>query len=337
MQNIELNKGLLTELARCDRSFVMSLFWHNLNNDSLEQKGGVNADNSDVFDTRWNMMMNLDCIRSAVLEAGGTERVECVTSDAHEKIRNTEKLITAGGPKVILDGALEGNSIIANFSVMVVKPDNRLDVYCLSSKSGAFDTGANIKKSLDNAYKDVAPLMCVLKERYADMIDSFYVVGANRRYLTPYPDPRSGKIVVNPNNAMYRVNIDLSRGKSVEEILGYDPVSEMHRILKPLENDPFMIPDAELGSKCKNPYTCPFYSYCKSRKDQNSVFFYMPNADAKKLEENGVETMEDLLELSYEYPGLYDIPKADGNGTYEVSEIGLRELRGYEKKTAAMK
>lgn len=333
-QRIALTRSLLTELARCDRSFVMSLFWHGLDNESLEQKGGVSVDSSDISDTRRGMMMDLDNIKNAVQAAGGITPVVCQTTDIWEKVRNTESLISRGGPSVIVDGAIQGGDFIVGFAILIIREDGYWEVYHQSSKSQSFSSSKDRKKALDAAYKDAAPLMSALAKGYPNKVKRFGVIGADKHYLTPYPDPETGEITVDPNEAMYC--LDLDTNENLQRYLGVDVESEINRIQNQLSRDPFWVPDAELSSKCRNPYTCPFYTYCKQHKDPNSVFFYLPSTDAKRLEEAGYATMEDVLELSYSNPRMENIPTSNGEKTFDVSEIALRELRSYEGQTARL-
>lgn len=334
MQRIRLNRGLLTELDRCDKSFVMSLFWHGLDNDSLLQKGGVSADSSNVYEVRREMMYNCHSLARSIAEAGGVTEIVCDTTDIQEKVDLTWDAIVSGDKVVIADGALEGSNFIVPFAVLFVRDDGMWEVYHQSTKSYDISNAKLYHKALNSMYKDAAPLMHVLAEDYAANVARFAVVAANKRYLSPYPDPQTGELIVDPNEAMYCVDLDIFNESIADFLGGEDPLDKVYELQSELSANPFWIPEADMGSQCRNPYDCPYLEYCEREKrtgSPTSVYFYMSSNDRKKLETNGYYTMDDVLELSYDYPTLMDIPTIDGEDTFDISEVGLRTVRSYEE------
>lgn len=332
MQRIRLNRSLLTELDRCDKSFVLSLFWHGLDNDSLQQRGGVAADTSDVYNARRELLYNSSAMARSIADAGGITTIDCTTNDIQEKVDLTWAAIETGEEVVIADGALEGENYIVPFSVLYVRPDGLWEVYHQSTKSYDMGNASLRHKALESMNSDAAPLMYVLANYYPKQVARFAVVAANKRYLSPYPNAE-GELEVDPDEALYCVDLDIFTDNIANYIGCENPMDKIYKFQAQLSQNPFWIPEAEMSPACKRPYTCPYYEYCYREKQQNmpnSVFFYLPSNDAKTLEANGYLTMDDALELSYEYPSMTDIPKSDGNGTFEISEIGMRELRSYE-------
>lgn len=333
MQRIRLNRALLTELDRCDRSFVMSLFWHGLDNESLQQKGGVSADSSDLYAARRELLYNTSSLARSIGEAGGITTIDCTTSDIQEKLDLTWKAIETGDQVVIADGALDGENYIVPFSVLHVRKDGLWEVYHQSTKSYDMSNATLRHKALDSMHKDAAPLMYLLANYYPDQVARFAVVAANKRYLTPYPN-EDGEMIVNPDEALYCVDLDIFTDSLANYIGCENPMDKVYELQAQLSANPFWIPQSEMGPQCKRGYTCPYYEYCYREKQNNmpnSVFFYLPATDAKALEKNGYYTMDDALELTYTYPALTGIPCADNpDKTFDVSEIGLREIRSYE-------
>lgn len=333
MQRIRLNRALLTELDRCDKSFVMSLFWHGLDNDSLQQKGGVSADTSDVYNARRELLYNTSSLARSIGEAGGITTIDCTTSDIQEKLDLTWQAIESGEQVVIADGALDGDNYIVPFSVLHIRRDGLWEVYHQSTKSYDMSNATNRHKALTSMHRDAAPLMYVLANYYPKQVARFAVIAANKRYLTPYPTT-DGDMAVNPDEALYCVDLDIFTDNLANYIGCDNPMDKVYELQQQLSANPFWIPECEMGTQCKSPYVCPYYEYCYREKQSNmpnSVFFYLPSTDAKKLEKNGYLTMDDVLELSYSYPALTDIPCADNpDKTFEVSEIALREVRSYE-------
>lgn len=333
MQRIRLNRALLTELDRCDKSFVMSLFWHGLDNDSLQQKGGVSADTSDVYNARRELMYNTSSLARSIAEAGGITTIDCTTSDIQEKVDLTWQAIMSGDQVVIADGALESDNYIVPFSVLYVRADGLWEVYHQSTKSYDMSNAKLRHKALDSMNSDAAPLMYVLAKYFPNQVCRFAVVAANKRYLSPYPNA-DGDVCVDTDEALYCIDLDIFSDTLSNYIGCENPMDKVYELQSQLSANPFWIPQCEMGVQCKKPYTCPYYEYCYREKQNslpNSVFFYMPSTDAKTLEKNGYITMDDVIELSYSYPALEDIPCTDEEGrTFSVSDIGLRELRAYE-------
>lgn len=332
MQRIRLNRGLLTELDRCDKSFVLSLFWHGLDNDSLQQKGSVSADTSDVYNARRELLYNSSAMARSIADVGGITTIDCTTSDIQEKIDLTWQALESGEEIVIADGALEGENYVVPFSVLYVRPDGLWEVYHQSTKSYDMSNAKLRHKALESMNSDAAPLMYLLANYYPKQVARFAVVAANKQYLSPYPNAE-GALKVDPDEALYCVDLDIFTDNIANYIGCENPMDKICELQAQLSKNPFWIPEADMSPACKQPYTCPYYEYCYREKQQampNSVFFYLPSNDAKVLEANGYLTMDDALDLSYEYPTLTDIPCVDGKGTFDVSEIGLREIRSYE-------
>lgn len=332
MQNLVLNRSRLTELFRCDRSFVLSLFHHGLDNDSL--KGiGYDVDSNEIENTRQGIMLDMAHMREAIDAAGGYTTVECSSSDPWEKVTNTMNLINQGGPLVIIDGALANNDCIVGFAALIVREDGYWEVFHLSAKS--YEAGSDMSttgKSYAAAYADATPLMYVLADQYSDYVARFAVIAANKKYLTPYPDPETGMITVDPDAAMFCVDMEL--GDDLWAELGNsNPLSHVETIYSMVSQDPFWIPDAYMGPHCNKPYTCPYTTYCRNRMDPDSIDFHIDDyRDRHALAANGYFLMADVLELSYEYPTLENIPCLDGNGVFSLGDSTLRCLRLYESQ-----
>ena len=334
MQNLVLNRTRLLELDRCDKSFVMSLFHHGLDNDSLRGNNPF-ADGDDEGecevseDTCTNLMLNMSEMRSAIANAGGITTVECSTADMWDKEYQTMNLIAQGGPLVIMDGALsrDGN-IVVGFDALIVREDGMWDVFHLSSKSSNMEGSGETANSMRVAYTEARPLMYVLSApEHIVNVANVYVLSANKRYLTPYPDPETGEITVDPDEAMFRIAIEL--GDDLEAEVG-EFMNHIENIYSTLAQDPFWIPEVPMGPQCNKPYRCPYLDYCTNHRDPDSVDVWLDNYwDRKRLIQNGYTTMQDLLELSYEYPTLENIPGVDGKD-FTISDSGLRCLRMYE-------
>lgn len=339
MQTITLTKGLLTELSRCDRAFIMSLFHHGLDNDSLAHKEGLEADSSTVWETRREMMYNLHGIADSIAKARGVTTVDCNDMDIYDKVRKTWNLICSGDTVAIVDGALEGAGLIVGVSLLIVRDDGMWEVYHQSTKSYDLSTAVSYHKVLTSATADAAPLMYVLANAYHEQISKFAVIAANKKYLTPYPDPLTGDISVDPNDAMLSIQLDIF--DDLTEYMGNeDPMQHIGELQNALSANPFWIPEPPFSfprdfpqSCCNKPYHCPYYSYCERIAEgeaPTSVSFFLPSRDASNLKKNGYYTMDEFLELSYEYPTLEDIPGKNG-GTFKISEAGVRELWAYEQ------
>lgn len=331
MQRIRLTKGLLGELSRCQRSFVLSLLWHGLDNESLQQKGGLPVDNSDMYNSRRNIIYSSDTLADSIANAyDGVQQIYCDNADIQTKLDMTYNAINQGYPTVIADGALEGGSFVVPFSVLVVREDGLWEVYHQSTKSYELSSSKDYKKALDSANYDAAPLMYVLARYYSDYVKRFAVIASNKKYLTPYPDPITGEITIDPNEAMYFLDLDLTI-ENIANYLGYeDPEEEVANIQQQLSANPFWIPDSIMShsmSVCNDGglgYVCPYKTYCKEEmktSTPDSVRLYLDGTTANKLINNGIFTMSQLLELSYSDPTLE---------TFKNDEILLRELRAYE-------
>ena len=327
MQNLVLNRAKLVELDRCDRSFVLSMFHHGLDNDTL--KGiGYEVENDDLESTREGQMYDTLAIRNAIEASGGYDVVECESDDPWEKVDNTMELIDQGGPLVIVDGALATNDCIVGFAVLVVREDGMWEVFHLSTKGYNPEDMKGADWARVNS--DAMPLLYVLNERYSDLVARFAVIAANKHYLIPYPDPETGMITVDPDQAVFFM--DFECGDNLGANLGEDPLQHVRVIYDMLEQDPFYIPEAQMGSQCNKPYACPYKTYCMNRMDPDSVEFHLDYyQDRRNLTNNGYFLMRDLLELSYDYPTLKGLPRIDGAGTFDLSENALRCLRHYEQ------
>ena len=328
MQNLVLNRARLVELFRCDRSFVMTLFHHGLTNEYLDESGHA-ADFSEVSERRNGLMLDTQAMREAISAAGGYQTVECSDNDPWEKVSKTMDLINQGGPLVILDGALASQDCIVGFSALIVREDDMWEVFHLSTKS--YDPSSTSASEFSSAYADATPLMYVLATEYADRVARFAVIAADKKYLVPYPDPETRLITVDPDGALFYMDMDL--GDDLwNELGGVDPLEHVRRIYDIIAQDPFWIPEATMGAQCNKPYPCAFSTYCRSHMDPDHINFHLENYhDRKKLLANGYLTMHDLLELSYYYPTLEDIPCTENEDkTFTLTEDTLRCLRMYE-------
>lgn len=336
MQRIRLNRALLTELSRCERSFVMSLFWHGLDNESLQQKGGLPVETDSMYNTRREHIYNLDGIAQSIANANEFVTIDCTNADLQGKLDDTYRAIEAGGSVVIVDGALEGGTFVVGFSILVIREDGYWEVYHQSTKSYGLTNKSSYKKALDSACSDAAPLMYVLAEYYSDVVKRFAVIASNKNYLTPYPNPITGEIDIDPNEAMYYLDLDMST-ENIANYLGYeDPEAKVYEIQQALSQNPFWIPDSIMlnqMAKCNDGgigYPCPFRTYCMMEMEEqcpDSVRLYLDGATANMLIKRGINTMTDLLELSYDDPVLDSLYTGQNGNTIEIL---LRELRAYE-------
>lgn len=344
-----MTKSLITELGRCPRSFVLSLFWHGLDNESLAQKGGVLPDSGPTYQARRQQILATEHIAAAIADAGGIEQISLAQPEdescdveqeqlaMQEKLDATWAVLESGDPAVICDGALEGGDFVVPFSILIVRDDGLWEVYHQSTKTLDTSGGKGSEKSLNQAYIDAAPLMYVLATSYPDMVARFAVIGADKQYMTPYPDPETGEIIVDPNEAIFCVDLEYD-GTRLADCLGCaDPVGEIASIQSQLAQNPFWIPDAQMGSQCNanKVYECPYKMYCtKMREEQcpDHVSFFLPYHDAKKLINNGFDTMDKVLELSYIYPTMEDVPAVpwqDFDELSKYSEMDDEELAQY--------
>ena len=334
MQNLVLNRTRLLELDRCDKSFVMSLFHHGLDNDSLAGNNPFGDDDEGEMevpeDVRTKLMLDMSDLRGAIEYAGGINVVECNSMDMWDKEYQTMELIAQGGPQVIMDGALsrDGN-IVVGFDALIVREDGMWDVFHLSSKSSNMETDRDTANSMKVSYTEARPLMYVLSApEHIVNVANFYVISANKRYLTPYPDPETGDIAVDPDEAMFQISVEF--GDDLEAEVG-EFMDHINNIYNTVAQDPFWIPEVSMGPQCNKPYRCPYLTYCTNHLDPDSVDVWLDNYwDRKRLIQNGYTTMQDLLQLSYEFPTLENIPGTGDNKDFTISDSGLRCLRMYE-------
>ena len=333
MQRVVLTRQLLNELNRCDRAFVMSLFHHELDNEYLANLGHTDIPKNASREMQRKLIEDSEDVRRVANTTGGIRTVVCNTDDMWEKVRETERLLTSGKPIAIFDGALESSYMVIGFSLLVVREDGKWDVYHMSTKTfynKAHPTDAAVRNT---ALTDAAPLLTVLLERYRDKVANVWVTGVDWRYNTPYPNPETGHIEYNTDEAILRINIEL--GDDLASALSAcDPRSRIQSIMSRLSSDPFWIPPATRGSCCNvsekyGNYTCPFKAFCDSQLPANHVRFHLPYHDREKCMKNGINTMDKLVELSYTYPTLENIDGDDG-GVYSLSEIALRTMRDWE-------
>lgn len=332
MQRIPLRRSLLNELLRCDRSFVMSLYYHNLDDEHLLHHEDVEVDAEDVDDRQRALLLELDHIAEFIDAAGTVTQVECQTNDIWEKVRETQELISQGGPLVIVDGALESDWLIVEFAAMIVREDGKWEVYHMSPSSFSIENAVDYNETIETALQSAAPLMTVLADKYSDKVARFAVVGPDKRYMTPYPDPKTGEITIDADDALYCFDISIHREDLADHLGTDNPAYLANELQSQVAADPTWIPEASTGPQCNKPYACPFKAYCKLNKDPDSVSFYIESYhDCRKLEDNGYYLMEDVVELSYIYPTLTNVPCTDDpDKTFDLSEKALRDLRMYE-------
>lgn len=331
MQRIRLTRNLLTELGRCKRSFVLSLLWHGIDNESLSQKGGLQVDDEAIKEVRRQLLYGLEGISNSLASMDNCEPISCSANDMQATLDLTANYLSQPGPLVLVDGLLEGGSYVVPFSVIVVRPDGMWEVYHQSTKSAGLENLKDFNKALDTAMSDAAPLMYVLSRNYSDKVARFAVIAANKSYLTPYPDPITGEVRIDPNEAMYFLDIDPSCD-NIGDYLGYnDPEAVVFELQQELAMNPYYIPEGcmqEQKSKCNGAqegYECPFKTYCKIQLEEqmpDSVRLYLGGVHSNKLIKRGINTMTELLELSYIEPTLGEVG----------DEILLRELRAYEQQ-----
>ena len=207
MQRIIMTRSLYNELERCDRSFIMSLYYHNLDTDTLDGKEHDFESFDFTAEVQREMMMSLHEIRNMVDEYGITT-IECTTDDIWETVRNTEAAIAQGGPAVLLGGALEAGYVIASFDIMLVHEDGSLSVYQLSSKSYDVKTARKEQNQAEKISQSYLPIMSVLAERFPDTYIEFCVLGANQAFMTPYADPETGRVELNADKVFHRFFFD---------------------------------------------------------------------------------------------------------------------------------
>lgn len=317
MERIVLTKSLFTELRRCTKSFVMSLFYHEFNNEALT--GRPETIYGAVSDEQQALFEEMDAIQRMANQTGGIMQVECQSNDPFEKVARTMDILNSGQPCVVQNGALEANWIIVPFSMIVVREDGMWEVYYVTSKT----VKQNDPKRIAELYDDAAPLLKVLSDGYYDRVAAFFITGINSDYVTGYPDPVTGIIEYDGSSALASITVDLSSETIADYVGGYDPTYQVEAIQNQLAQDPFWIPDVMMGSQCNNPYTCPFKEYCLR---YNELLRELPANDAKKLMAAGYDTMEAVMDLTYYYPTLSNIPSLYEDKTFNLSDQCKREL-----------
>lgn len=315
------------------------MFHHELDNEHLSDHGGGGASKKASLEMQRAIVEDGENVRRIADSVGGIRTVECRTSDMWEKVRETERLLSSGGPIAISDGALESSYLVVGVSLLVVREDGKWDVYHMSTKGFHNKAHASDASCRAVALKDAGPLLAVLSERYADKVANVWVTGVDGKYNTPYPNPETGSIEYDGESAIYRINMDLGSDDIRNYLRDNDPTPRIESLLAKVGRDPFWVPPACMGSQCNasekyGNYVCPFKTFCEAELPVSHVRFHLPGADASKCLSNGIETMDDLLEVSYRFPTLEGIPKDNGTDeTFTLSDIALRELRDWEYST----
>ena len=317
MQRIVLTKSLFTELRRCSKSFVMSLFYHEFNNEA--RTGHPETIYGAVSDEQQALFEEMDAIQRMANQTGGIMQVECQSNDPFEQVERTLQILDSGQPCVVQNGALESNWLIVPVPMIVVREDGMWEVYYITSKT----IKENDSRRTAELYEDAAPLLKVLADSYYDRVAAFFITGINGSYITGYPDPVTGIIEYDGSSALESIVVDL-QSETISDYLGnYDPTYQVQAIQERLAEDPFWIPDVMMGSQCNNPYTCPFKEYCLR---YNELLRELPATDAKKLMAAGYDTMDAVMQLTYYYPTLENIPSMWEDKEFSLSEICKREL-----------
>lgn len=320
-----MTRALLNEFARCQKSFVLSLLYHGLDNESLRQMGGALPNTEATYDARRDMICGTTVVADAIANAANVVQIDCSDGDIQGKLDSTWDAINSGEPAVIYDGALEGGDFIVPFSVLIVREDGLWDVFHQSTKTldnelvldgdSLEEMRIPTKKTLSDALSDAAPLMYVLSTYYPDNVARFAVLGADKQYVMPYPDPRTGEITIDPNDAIYWLELDYSDVDWSKYLGAEDPMAVVYEMQEELAMNPYWIPEAEMGSQCGASafgYECPYNERCTRQmrgESPNHLKFHLPYHDYNRLHKLGYETMDDLLDLSYEFPTLEDFPK----------------------------
>lgn len=359
MQRIRMTRSLITEMTRCPKSFVLSLFHHGLDNDTLAAHGGVLPDSEPTYNARRDMICGCKGIAAALANAKQVVQIDCSGEGMQEKLDQTWEALSSGEPTVIFDGALEGGDFVVPFSILVVRSDGLWEVYHQSTKT--LDHGLQVKKdmhymvvtdengdpvydengeqveklfdlpvksTLNDALSDAAPLMYVLSHYYPDYVAKFCVIGADKTYVMPYPDPRTGEITVSPDDAIYDLELDSSDIQWSQYLGANDPMSIVHELQEQLSQNPFWLPDAQMGGQCgasRTGFDCPYKVYCTREMEEgapNHLKFHLPYHDYNKLQKLGYETMDDLLELSYYFPTGEQMPAMTSDEFYGMAQAG---------------
>lgn len=342
LQRIRMTKSLITEFGRCKKSFVLSLFWHGLDNETLSQKGGVLPDSMPTYNARRDMICNNREIADAIASAKDVVQIDCSGSGMQAKLDQTWAAISSGNPTVVFDGALEGGDFVVPFSLLIVREDGMWEVFHQSTKT--LDSEAEVvkipgtkeveetgrivatKDTLKDAFNDAAPLMYVLANDYADYVARFVVIGADKTYVMPYPDPTTGEITVDPDDAIYWLELDYSDVDWKKYLGAENPMEVVYEMQQELSRNPFWVPEAEIGGQCgasRFGYDCPYKVYCTQEKQEgcpNHLKFNLPYHDYNRLQKLGYETMDDFLELSYQFPTGENIPKVTLDELHTIAD-----------------
>lgn len=330
MKTIILTQSLVNELERCDRSFIMSLYHRDKDNKHIKTHRITPVSRSDVKERQ------LKLIEKCVNPTGSTPLFRVSTGrdvTLKQRVEETKELFTLCEEAIIYSPMFASGNIVIGADLAVVKGNGSIDVYHMSIKNFLNGSRPTPEASRADALNDVGPLLGVLKkfEGYSFRV---FVSGITGQFNTPYPDPVTGSFKYDTSEALYVIEFTTDDEDVCEYLDGLTPMKKVRQLMKNIREDAEWIPDATIGSQCQcsgtNP--CPFTEYCQSQLPTNHVRFHLPYHDMKKCLDNGVETMDDLLELSYTFLGLSNIPSADGSKkTWTLSEIALRELQTYER------
>lgn len=333
MQPIAFSKSLLNEFNRCDRAFVMSLNHPKLANEYLlNHPCGINVDTENALAYTRTILEDTEDIANLANDTGGIKKIEVNTSDPWEKVRQTEAYLYSGEPVVISDGAVTDGTLVVPFSLACVRQDGLWDIYHMTSK-GFYNQTRGERATERMAAEEAGMLMRVLANIDAPLANLF-VVGVNGKFRPPYPDPETGEIRYMDRDGISIISYDFNNESVMSVAAFIDPTERLERIQWALSDDPFWIPDAEMGSQCNRFSGCPFSAYCKSLLPQDSIRFVpfsraMGSKEKEHLIAAGLDTLSKMADyMMNENPTMENIPypTSDGEKYFHLSDYMFREL-----------
>lgn len=340
-QSVMLDRERMNELRRCDRSFIMYLYHRGLTNDSLSAHGGVAPDMSQIKQSVRDQFLMSSKMKPYVYNGYSTITIDGADDDPYVRVDNTERALKSKHPAIIQDGALESNDVIAKAPIIVSHGNGMIDVYYQSTKSASTGTVKSRREFIVSAIDDSLPLIYVLLTRYVKRLGEYCAFTMRKDYVTPYPDPITHIVSINPDEFTVCEPIDIFSTDAEAK------VDELRKRSDELQNviakNPLWIPSASMGTKCNKTkkygdYECPFKAYCTmciEKNEPESIRLHLGSRDVKNLETCGINDMADVVNLMRSNRSMRGIEKNNGK-TFDLSEDGLYRTIDYAKRNGML-